>query len=148
MTTEVKDERTERFKKAVAENDQEYLEAFTAGRDMAFSGLDIEEDAEFPQAVLDGYESGKETRDSMNESMTRNKVYVQPHALGGLEVITFGSDGTKNSARITIEAASTLMVVLNMWLTTMLQKSFFEAAEQAQQVTNSGIVIPGQGQQK
>jgi len=144
MTTETTDERTERFKTAVANNDQEYLEQFTAGRDMAFSGLEVEDDGEFPQAVLDGFESGKETRDSMNDNMSRNKVYVQPHPLGGLEVITFGSDGTKNSARITIEAASTLMVVLNMWLTTMLQKTFFEAAEQAQQVTNSGIVIPGQ----
>lgn len=143
METQVNDERTERFKAAVAANDQEYLTEFTAGRDMAFSNLELENEDEFPQALRDGYESGKETRDQMNESMTRNKVYVQPHALGGLEVITFGSDGTRTSARITMEAASTLNVVLSMWLTTMLQKQFFEAAEQAQQATESGIVIPG-----
>ena len=144
METQVNDERTERFKTAVQNNDQDYLTTFTTGRDMAFNGLELKEDGEeeIPQALLDGFESGKETRDQMNDGM-RNKVYVQPHALGGLEVTVFGSDGTRNSARIGIEAASSLLVILNMWLTTMLQKSFFEAAEQAQLAQQSNIVIPG-----
>lgn len=144
MTETQTDERTERFRTAVQNQDTEYLNQFTEGRDLAFNGAELDDSAEVPQAIRDGFESGTETREQLNESMTRNKVYVQPHALGGLEVITFGSDGTKTSARITLEAASTLVVVLNMWLTTMLQKSFFEAAEQANAVTNSGIVIPGQ----
>ncbi len=141
METQVNDTRMERFKAAVESSDQEYLAAFTSGREAAFSNEELEEDAS--EAVRDGYESGKETRETMEESMSRNKVYIQPHALGGLEVITFGSDGTRTSARITMEAAATLNVVLNMWLTTMLQKQFFEAAEQASQATESGIVIPG-----
>lgn len=145
METQVNDERTERFKAAVANNDQEYLETFTQGRDLAFNGLELKEgEDEIPQALRDGFESGKETREQMEESSVRNKVYVQPHALGGLEFTVFGSDGTRTSARISVEQASHHLVVLQMWLTTMLQKSFFEAAEQAQQATASGIVIPGQ----
>lgn len=97
---------------------------------------------EFPQAVLDGIESALQTKNAVETEGMRNRVFVQPHVLGGLEVITFGSDGTKNSARITIEAAATLKVLLEMWMTTMLQQQFFETSQQMQAVQQQTI-IPG-----
>jgi hypothetical protein len=80
----------------------------------------------------------------MAESGNRNKVFVQPHPLGGLQVIMFASDGTQNTARLGLQDATQLSVVLNMFLNVMLQQQFFEAAQAAQAVTESGIVIPGQ----
>lgn len=134
--------RAERFKTAVSNNDQEYLSEFTAGREAAFQGAEINTDNDTPQGFVDGFESGRETQESVNDS-SRNKVFVQPHPLGGLEFICFGSDGSRNSARITVEAAASLQVILTMWMTTMLQQSFFETAQVAKQATESGIVIPG-----
>ena len=146
MVEETLTEGQERFKAAVAAQDEEYLGDFQLGRDAAFQNAQIDftdSEDEFTQPFIDGYESGKATRDQMEDTAVRNKVYVQPHALGGLEVIVFGSDGTQTSARIPLEGATSLAAVLNMWITTMLQQSFFETAQAARQATESGIVIPG-----
>ena len=139
---EEKPEHLKRFDEAVAADDSEYLQDFSVGRDMAFQNIELNTEADLPQGVRDGYTSGAETRASLEDgSAIRNKVYVQPHALGGLEVIVFGSDGNQTSARIPVEAATSLAAVLNMWIVTLLQQSFFETVQAAK--TESGIVIPG-----
>lgn len=141
-TVEETPEHMQRFQEAVAADDTEYLQDFNVGRDMAFQNIELNTEADLPQGVLDGYTSGAETRATMEDNAVRNKVYVQPHVLGGLEVIVFGSDGTQTSARIPVEAATSLSAVLNMWIITLLQQSFFETA-QAAKATESGIVVPG-----
>lgn len=134
--------RAERLKEAIISQDQEYLDGFERGRELAFNNTLPDSNEEFPQAVLDGIESALQTKNAVETEGMRNRVFVQPHVLGGLEVITFGSDGTKNSARITIEAAATLKVLLEMWMTTMLQQQFFETSQQMQAVQQQTI-IPG-----
>jgi hypothetical protein len=141
MTKEGKLDAAGRFQNAVENSDAEYLNEFEEGRQAGLNDANPDQNG---QAYTDGYESGKTTREAMAESGNRNKVFVQPHPLGGLQVIMFASDGTQNTARLGLQDATQLSVVLNMFLNVMLQQQFFEAAQAAQAVTESGIVIPGQ----
>lgn len=135
-------DRNARFKAAVEANDEEYLSQHEAGRQLGFNGMQLDDEKDIPQPVQDGFDSAIQSMDALPESQTRNKVFAQPHPLGGIEVIVFGVDGTKTSARISESDAAVLQSVLQMWITTTMQQTFFQMQQQAAQATESGIVIP------
>ena len=137
MSEVTEETRHDRLRKAIAEQDKEYLQQHEEGRDIALTSGDLPDDPS--DALLDGFASGIESKATMEENDPelqgmRNRVFVGPHVLGGLEFIVIGSDGTKSSARVGIEQAIMFGKTLDMWLFSMMQQSAFEQAQALQTV--------------
>lgn len=142
-----KTDRSLRLSEAIENNDAEYLTMFDQGRTAAFDG--VNEDHPDSQAWEDGFASGSETKERFGgeppapelpqDPGIKSKLYFEPHPLGGINVILFDLNGNKSTARIDIQDAAMAAATLQMWITTMFQTALM----QAQQQTQSGIVLPG-----
>jgi hypothetical protein len=142
------EEQKAKIEAAIANGDEEFLGEFRAGH---FDAINKQEARENPsEAYSDGYDVGSQSSDEESNASPGglvNKVFYQPSPLGSkMAVILYDKDGNRSEALITMEEAAMHNMMIQSWFTLLLQAQMEQAFGQARQANNqteSGIVIPG-----